>query len=111
MTGNSKRSASSKGDRSVREEVLRMKERIGALARTHGARSVRLFGSAARGDERPESDIDFLVELEPDRSLLDLIGLENDLADLFGRKVEVVTMPSGKPEIRASVLKGAIRIL
>ncbi len=88
MTGNSKRSGSSKGDRSV-----------------------RLFGSAARGDERPESDIDFLVELEPDRSLLDLIGLENDLADLFGRKVEVVTMPSGKPEIRASVLKGAIRIL
>lgn len=111
MTSNPKRSGSTKGDRSVREEVLRMKERIGALARTHGARSVRLFGSAARGEEHPASDIDFLVELEPDRSLLDLIGLENDLADLFGRKVEVVTMPSEKPEIRASVLKSAVRIV
>ena len=101
MRGKSKTGASAKGKRGVREKVLRMKARIGALARAHGARTVRLFGSAARGEERPDSDIDFLVELEPHRSLLDLIGLENDLADLFARKVEVVTIPTEKPEIRA----------
>jgi predicted nucleotidyltransferase len=72
---------------------------------------VRLIGSAARGEERPDSDIDFLVELEPGRSLLDLIGLENDLADLFGRKVEVVPMQSAKPRVLASSLKDAIRIV
>jgi predicted nucleotidyltransferase len=95
----------------AREEVLRRKTLIGALARAHGARTVRLIGSAARGEERPDSDIDFLVELEPGRSLLDLIGLENDLADLFGRKVEVVPMQSAKPRVLASSLKDAIRIV
>lgn len=111
MIGNSKRSGSTKGDRNMREEVLRMKERIGALARRQGARSVRLFGSAARGEERPESDIDFLVEFDPACSLIDVIALENDLADLFGRKVEVVPMRCAKPRILASALKCAIRIV
>lgn len=97
--------------RGLREKVLGLKARIAALARAHGARSVRLFGSAARGEERPGSDIDFLVELEPDRSLLDLIALENDLADMFGRTVEVVAMPSAQPKLRANVLKGAVRIV
>jgi predicted nucleotidyltransferase len=76
-----------------------------------GKRSVRLFGSAARGKERPGSDIDFLVEIDPDCSLIDVIGLENNLADLFGRKVEVVPMRCAKPRILASALKGAIRIV
>lgn len=95
----------------LREEVLRRKALVSALARAHGVRTVRLIGSAARGEERPDSDIDFLVELEPGRSLLDLIGLENDLADLFGRKVEVVPMQSAKPRVLASSLKDAIRIV
>lgn len=97
--------------RGLREKVLSLKARIAALARVHGARSVRLFGSAARGEERPESDIDFLIELEPDRSLLDLIGLENDLADLFGRKVEVVPIKCAKPRVLASALKSAISVV
>ncbi len=98
------------GRAGLREEVLRRKALVGALARAHGARTVRLFGSAARGEEGPDSDIDFLVELEPGRSLLDVIGLENDLADLFGRKVDVVAKQSAKPRVLAGSLKDAIRI-
>lgn len=95
----------------LREEVLRRKTLVGALARAHGARTVRLIGSAARGEEGPDSDIDFLVELEPGRSLLDVIGLENDLADLFGRKVDVVARQSAKPRVLAGSLKDAVRIV
>ncbi len=95
----------------LREEVLRRKALVAALARAHGARAVQLFGSAARGEERPDSDIDFLVELEPGRSLIDVIGLENDLADLFGRKVDVVARQSAKPRVLAGSLKDAIRIV
>lgn len=95
----------------LREEVLRRKALVAALARAHGARSVALFGSAARGDEGPDSDLDFLVELEAGRSLLDLIGLENDLAELFGRKVDVVPAASAKTRVRAGARRDAIRIV
>jgi predicted nucleotidyltransferase len=61
------------------------------IAAQHGARNVRLFGSAARGEASDASDIDFLVDMEPGRSLLDLIGLRNDLMDLLGSEVDVVT--------------------
>lgn len=99
------------GRAGLREEVLRRKTLVAALARAHGARTVQLFGSAARGEERPESDIDFLVELEPGRSLIDVIGLENDLSDLFGRKVDVVAKQSAKPRVLAGSLKDAVRIV
>src|SRR6266540_1817506 len=61
------------------EEVQAKADLIRSLARAHGATSVELFGSAARGEDRPDSDLDFIVELEPGRSLLDLIGLAQDL--------------------------------
>jgi predicted nucleotidyltransferase len=59
----------------MKESALREKrEQILTLAEKYGARNVRIFGSVARGEERPDSDIDFLVELEPGRSLFDLGG-------------------------------------
>src|SRR3990170_9138207 len=67
-----------------RDDVLR-------IAAEHGARNVRVFGSAARGEATETSDLDFLVEMEPERSLLDLAALRNDLMDLLGREVDVVT--------------------
>src|ERR1700675_4327183 len=60
-----------------REEILR-------LASKYGARNVRIFGSVARGEAGPESDVDILVDLEPGRSLFDLGGLLMDLRDLLG---------------------------
>ncbi len=67
-----------------RAEILR-------LAHKHGAHNVRIFGSVARGEARPESDIDFLVEMECGRSLLDLIQLSQDLEALLERKVDILT--------------------
>ena len=61
------------------------------LAESHGARNVRIFGSLARGDSGSESDIDFLVEINPETSLLDHIALIQDLEDLLGRKVDVIS--------------------
>ncbi|MBI1893230.1 MAG: nucleotidyltransferase family protein [Candidatus Rokubacteria bacterium] len=84
-----------------REEILR-------IAAKHGARNVRVFGSVARGEADERSDVDFLVEMEPGRSLLDMGGLLMDLRDLLGREVDVVTERGLKPRIRARVLKGAI---
>lgn len=87
--------------RNRREEILR-------LAAQHGARHVRVFGSVARGDADERSDVDFLVELEKGRSLLDLGGLLMDLQDLLGRRVDVTTERGLKARIRSRVLAEAI---
>jgi hypothetical protein len=89
--------------RKLRDEVLARRDLLRSLAAAHGARSMHVFGSVARGEERAESDIDFLVELEPGRSLLDLIGLKQDLEQVFGRDVDVFTRAS----LKRRVLKGA----
>jgi len=74
------------------------------IASRHGARNVRVFGSVARGDDRPASDLDLLVDMEPDRSLLDLVGLAQDLEALLHRNVDVVTHASLHDAIREQVL-------
>ena len=67
-----------------RPEILR-------LAQAHGAHNVRIFGSVAKGESRPQSEVDFLVEMDSGRSLLDLIELSQDLETLLQRKVDVLT--------------------
>ena len=84
------------------------REAILSLAAQHGARNVRVFGSAARGDAGPDSDVDFLVDLEPRRSLLDLGGLLMDLKELLGREVDVVTEPGLHWYIRDRILREAV---
>jgi predicted nucleotidyltransferase len=84
-----------------REETLR-------IAAKHGAGNVRVFGSAARGESGPASDIDLLVEFDPDRSLLDHVALLQDLEDLLGRKVDLVTEHSLHWYIRDQVKEEAI---
>ncbi len=93
-----------------RAEVLRRQSLIRTLAKAHGARSIELFGSAARGEDRPGSDLDFLVELEPGRSLLDLIGLAEDLQDALGRKVEAITAAGMKPRVLKEARRDAVRV-
>ncbi len=83
-----------------REEILH------AAAR-RGAKNVRVFGSAVRGEARPDSDIDFLVDLEPGRSLFDLGGLLMDLQQLLDREVDVVTENALHWYIRDRVLAEA----
>lgn len=84
-----------------REEILRICAR-------YGARNVRVFGSVARGEAHAQSDVDFLVEMEPGRSLLDLGGLQYELEELLGCRVDVVTPRGLKPRIRDQVLREAV---
>lgn len=85
-------------------------EAILRLAREHGARNVRVFGSAARGDDTEDSDLDVLVEMEEGRSLIDHVALKQDLEDLLGQEVDVVTEASLHPSLRERVLREAVPI-
>ena len=76
-------------------------------ARRHGARNVRIFGSVARGEDDEKSDLDFLVEMEPGRSLLDHAALLLDLEELLGCKVDVLSEKGIKARIRERVLREA----
>ena len=73
------------------EAVRQKRDAILSIAEKYGAHDVRIFGSVARGDADENSDLDVLVRLEPDRSLLDQGGLLMDLRELFGMKVDVIT--------------------
>ena len=85
---------------SKRQEILK-------IAARHGAYNVRVFGSVARGDARPDSDVDFLVNLEANRSLMDLARLLRDLQTLLDRRVDVVTEAGLRPRLRPQVMKEA----
>ena len=83
--------------KSRREEIL-------ALAEKHGVTEVRVFGSVARGEEEKDSDIDFLIDMEKDRSLFDLMGFQQDLEEIFKRKCDVVSKNGLHWVIRDDVL-------
>lgn len=83
---------------------------IREVAKRHGATRVRVFGSFARGDNRHGSDLDLLVDLSPGRSLLDLVAIKQDLEDLLGIRVDVVTERSISPYMRDAVLKEAVAV-
>lgn len=85
---------------SKRTELMR-------VAAAHKARSLCVFGSVARGEDKPDSDIDFLVEFEADASLLDLIGLQQDIEALLGRRADVVTPNGVSPFLRERILREA----
>lgn len=86
-----------------REEILK-------IADKHGAYNVRLFGSVARGDATSQSDIDFLVNMKPGRSLMDMGGLLYDLQELLKVEVDVVTENGLKPRIRKTVMEEAVML-
>ncbi|MCC7024070.1 MAG: nucleotidyltransferase family protein [Thermomicrobiales bacterium] len=77
------------------------------IAHANGATRVRIFGSMARGAARPDSDIDLLIDLEPDRHLLDLVAIKQDLEDLLGREVHVVAEDAVSPYLRERILREA----
>ena len=86
-----------------RQEILR-------IAQIYGAKNLRIFGSAARGEDDDKSDLDLLLDLEPGRSLFDLGGLVIDLQELLGCSVDIVTEKGLKQRIRDRVLQEAIEL-
>ena len=92
-----------------REDVLKEKRNeILEIAERYGAKNVRIFGSSARGDVGPESDVDFLVDLEPGRNLFDLGGFLYEVQELLGVSVDVVTEKGLRDHVRPSVLRDAV---
>jgi predicted nucleotidyltransferase len=94
-------------DIDIYELIRQKRQEILAIARRRGARNVRIFGSVARKEARPDSDIDLLVDLDPDRSLLDAGGLAMDLTRLLDHPVDIVTEAGLRERIRARVLNEA----
>jgi predicted nucleotidyltransferase len=90
------------------EVVRRHQAEIRRIATSHGARTIRVFGSTVRDTARPDSDIDLLIDLEPGRSLLDLVAIKQDLEDAIGRPVDVVTEAGLSPYLRQRVLAEAV---
>jgi uncharacterized protein len=79
------------------QELRTHRDQILRLAEARGAHDVRVFGSVARGDAGPGSDVDFLVTLDAARTLFDLSGLILDLEDALERKVDVVEITASSP--------------
>ena len=94
----------------LRDMIQMHRDEIIKVAMMHGARNIRVFGSVARGEADEKSDVDFLVDLESGRSLLDLGGLLMDLKDVLGRDVDVVTEKGLNPRIRDRVLREAVAL-
>ena len=82
-------------------------ERLAELCRQHGVAVLKIFGSAARGADAPDSDIDLLIEFRDRKGLLELVSLEIELAEMFGRNVDLVTEDSLSPYIRDRILSSA----
>ena len=94
----------------ISELIRTQRETIRRIAATHGARNVRLFGSVARGEAGPESDVDLLVEAGPATSAWFPGGLVADLEAVLGRRVDVVTERALAPEFRERVLHEAVPV-
>ena len=92
----------------LREHVFAHRESILELASARGAQNVRLFGSVVSGMTDHTSDVDFLVEMEPGRSLLDMGGLLMDLQETLGCPVDVVTERGLRDRIKNRVLRKAV---
>jgi hypothetical protein len=92
----------------MRQLLQEHRDAILEIARRHGASDVRLFGSVARGDAIPTSDVDVLVRFEPGRSLFDHAALIGDLEDLLGVSVDVVDEGGMAPRFRSVVTREAI---
>jgi len=75
----------------------KLKEKIVAFLRDNGAKKICIFGSYARGEEGPDSDLDIMVEFAEKKSLLDIIGIEQELTDETGIKVDLLTERSISP--------------
>lgn len=86
-----------------RDDILR-------VATRHGATNVRVFGSTARHEQDADSDVDFLVDMDEGRSLLDLAGLHLDLEELLGCPVDVVSAAGLRSRLRERVLREAVRL-
>ena len=91
-------------------DLEKRRREILAITERHGGRNVRVFGSQARGAGTAYSDVDILIDLESGRSLLDIVAIKQDLEDLLGCSVDVVTEASISPYYRDQILSEAVTL-
>jgi hypothetical protein len=84
----------------LRDEIHRQRDAVLQIAARHGASNVRLFGSVARGEERPDSDVDLLIDLDTERGFGDYLGLAEELEALLHRRVDLLLARSLSPFFR-----------
>ena len=92
-------------------ELEEIKEKVTPILRRYGVKRASIFGSAIRGEMRNDSDIDILVEIGEDISLLDFVALKLELEDALGRRVDLVEFDSIKPRLREKILKEQVVII
>ena len=92
----------------IPERLAERREEILAVAERHGASNVRVFGSVARGEARPESDVDLLVDFSPRAGLMDQVALLQELEDLLAARVDVVSATALHWYIRDRALAEAV---
>jgi predicted nucleotidyltransferase len=86
-------------------QVKGMKKTITRILRKHGIKKAFLFGSYVRGEEKPDSDIDIIVEFTERKSLLDIVGIERELTEVLGIKVDLLTEKFISPYMIDSIKK------
>ncbi len=91
--------------------VEKIRRTILPILQSHGVGKAGLFGSFIRGDSRKNSDIDILVEIEKDISLLDFVGLKLEIEEALGKKVDLVEYDTIKPLLRERILNEQVVIL
>jgi predicted nucleotidyltransferase len=92
------------------EQLRQNKAKIQAIAAKYGASNIRIFGSCAANTMTPNSDIDFLMDIEPGHSLLERIQLMQELEDLLDRKVDIAKPATLHETIKAQILQQAIEL-
>lgn len=82
-------------------------KRLAEICRRHDVKQLRIFGSASRGDARPDSDVDLLVDFGSPKGFFELLRLEDELKALFGRRVDLITERGLSPYLREPILTSA----
>ena len=95
----------------MRKNIEDIKRKILPILQRYGVKKIGLFGSCVRGEMREDSDIDILVEIEKDISLLDFIGIKLEIEETLGRKVDLVEYCTIKPLLRDRILKEQVVVL
>lgn len=95
----------------MRKDIEAIKRKASPILRQHGAKKAGLFGSCVRGEATKTSDIDMLVGLSKDASLLDFVGLKLELEEALGKKVDLVEYGAIKPLLKSRILGEEVAIL
>ena len=95
----------------MKTNVEEIKQKIIPILKRHGANRAALFGSCVRGEMNEESDIDVLVDIDEELSLLDFVGIKLEIEEALGKKVDLIEYDTIKPLLRDKILNEQVIIL